>query len=251
MENKKVMYVCRDCKQAYSSKEDNEVVKCPVCNGSVIKMPISREEWLSLSDEEKSNYKENYLSTLAKQDNYVSNPGLPIGWHKFTRFVRAPFSILYDLYLILQLSLISPANEIVICLEIMISISIVLLLMYFIGSFKWKRYAYTAIIATQFYGLFVTVCAAAISSEKLSVAITTIAMRSIWVFFETKYFMKRKFMFNGGQDKQITYNNKIEKNTNIDFSSITSKRALYCRKCGTKLEQDALYCKNCGTKIEE
>ena len=251
MENKKYMCVCRDCKQAYSSNEENSVVKCPVCNGPVVNMPISREEWLLLSDEEKTKYKENYLSLLAKQDNYVSNPGLPIGWHKFTRFVRIPLGIFISLIQFFQLAPLA-TNGLFFCYEIMILVSIILSLMYFIGSFKWKRYAYTAIIALEFYSLFLTFCTVAISSEKTSVAITAIIVRSIWAFFETKYFMKRKYMFNGNQDKQTTttYNNKIEANTKIDFSSPTSKQVLYCRKCGTKLEQDALYCKNCGTKIE-
>lgn len=271
-EDKKYMYICRNCKQTYSSDLNKASWNCTECNHVLEQMPIFIEDWIKLSDDEKETYKINFLKA-SKESGYISKTDTPLAWHNFSRYFRAPFALLQLLLLNSDFGIFN-------------IISLVLIGMFFIGSFSWKRYAWVAIILADSLSICTTFLAFIINvtnSQALSAFLSVLIVDGL----EILYYKKREKLFDGkkiGKTRVEEINEdiendikkqkanketieqsveKIEKNENksveneanskIDETKQNIKNTdtiLFCKKCGAKLSEDEIYCHKCGNKIE-
>ena len=177
-------------------------------------------------------------------EKYKDRRATPLGWHAFTRFVRVPLGVVLSIYFgfsLLRLGI----NDFVICFLLMELLSVVLLILFFVGAFNWKRYAWQAIVAFLFYDVFLSFCTYAITYVVLSKTIAFTLGVTVLHGIDFIYYEKRECLFD---DNKFDASNVPAPLTIRDTN--TSTNVLYCRRCGTRLDQDAMFCKRCGTRIE-
>lgn len=186
-------------------------------------------------------------------EKYTNIETVPVKWHKFTRFVRIPVGFCLDFAALISLLNLTSINDLtveMICLEIMVVFELVLMILYFVGSFSWKRYAWISIIIYQFYGLFLYFCLNAINTGDALKTIAGTLGRSVWTILEFIYFYKREYLFSNGQSLKMNIFDNVQSNNvanNLRSNNISD--IIFCRKCGTKLDGDIMFCRKCGARI--
>lgn len=258
----KYMFVCRKCGQTYSS-ETNYDCKCPDCKNKLERMPISRSEWIILSDADKENYKNSFLSHSKGivDMKYIYKSATPLAWHKFTRYFRTPYSLL------LLLVNFSSGNY-----DILTITQGILLTLFFFGSISWKKYAWSCIILADVLTILVTLINCIITQLDATY-IGSFLGACIACGLEIYYYYKRKALFNGSKEDPVdafefkSDNLVNEHNSNKIYNELKKQepneiKALseqlkskvddtvkFCRYCGTKLKSDAQFCHNCGRQL--
>ena len=93
MDNK-YMFVCPNCLETYSSDSKTRK-KCQVCGSDLVEMPISVSEWRMMEETQKEQYKREYVRDVMKKGFYYTVPATtPFNWHKFNMFFRVPSTFL-------------------------------------------------------------------------------------------------------------------------------------------------------------
>lgn len=196
---------------------------------------------------------------------YTSKKDTPLAWHTFTRYIRCPLGVLYILGTLISLNNEAQTSELLICIDVLYLISVGLEVVFFIGSFNWTKYAFKAKIISLFYSIFVNFCIVSISYQSAGSSFGTVLGSCIAAYLEYVYYKKREMLFNDSKnddvyENTITHENIITQSNNEemedtvennDESNVSkNSKTLYCRKCGTKLDESSIYCRKCGTKVE-
>lgn len=174
---------------------------------------------------------------------YTDKKTAPLAWHKFNRFFRVPLGFVVQCYNVVfflnyELSLES------ICFILICLFEMVLMIMFFVGSFNWKKYTYKSIVVLSIFSVFFEFCMSALNTEDFIETMIYTLLYMIVAFFEVKYYKKRKLLFD---DNKVV----LENSYSDSASDITNDdtKILYCKYCGTKLDENAMFCKKCGRRI--
>lgn len=121
----------------------------------------------------------------------------PLKFHKFYHFVLTPINILLALYMIADMFLhIETMDIISTCYNLAILTCCVLT---FIGCFKFKKYAWIAImcgfVLELIYDGCAVVFAAPFGSYAIFLALSQIAWRVVFIILMAGYYIKRQHLF--------------------------------------------------------
>lgn len=174
----------------------------------------------------------------------------------FWYFVIPSWAIfqVYDYYISEEFLSIFPLN-ILLGTEF---VSAILLIVTFVGFFKYTRYSWVFLqISIVSYLSILLIAQFLYSVYTIPNLVGAFALRILTLI----YYYKRKslFTFSGtvtSYDRFIESNDENQRYTEISNESDQmndthdNKTAVrYCRKCGTAIYDDARFCKKCGTKL--
>lgn len=122
-----------------------------------------------------------------------------LGYHAFLRFVVTPLTLINFL---LEVSHLQEAGvfenhealAIVLPALIIVSIPVVLMAAFFIGSFKFQKYAYVCVLTTVWFNFACYLCDALFYST-LEQGASSVIAALIWAIITTVYYRKRKPLF--------------------------------------------------------
>lgn len=261
------MYLCPNCRSAFSSDEEYPNYKCRECGERLIEMGVTPAKWRSMSEEEKEKQKNDTIAKNAKGSKTKS-----YGFHKFVLFIRVPLTILVYIWGMLS----GEYNSVMTAVA---CVYIALYITYMIGSFMKKKIGLYAIIIIESLNVLSVIISLSSGFDSTQMFFLVMSIFIIYyyyvnksIFFDEKNYLgleKEESSYNADtndeySNKESSYYHKSdvshmntetrstgfsENNQKKSDKSVITKETRYCRMCGAKLNSDALFCHNCGTKV--
>ena len=218
-------------------------------------------------------------------NTYTSRANTPLAFHNFIRFFSLPIGIITWLTRFSEFSNIEQLNWLYVIDFIFFTTAVVLLVLAFIGFLRWQLYGYKClfiylVVVNVFYLVCMAIYAAFNLTDEVNKLIGTEIVNLTYSVILFIYYRKRRQLFTSVFNKVNLTNNliksdfsatdemntlaentiaKIEPEAGQDIpikdgndvieQGNDNVKAKYCRKCGSRLEDDSRFCSLCGTEV--